>query len=131
MRYIPLPEDVELISITGEQVVDRNGQPMVGKFANFVRGRLTDQAFTKTMDAVQAAVHIRQSIEKIEKNTNIKYLAVETADWPILVESVKNPGAPYDARIGHCYFPHMEAITNATETVPEDYQDNPPPPDAN
>ena len=131
MRYIPIPKDVDLISITGEVVVGRDQKPMAGKFTNFVRGRLTDESFSKSMDAIQAAVHIRTSIEKIEKNGSIKYLAVESTDWNALVQSVKTPSATYDSRIGHCYFPHMEAITNATEEAPEDYQDNPPSPDAN
>lgn len=116
MKYINTPADAALVQITGEPVLNEQGQPVLCKFSTFALGRLTDQAFAASgMDGVLQVMKLREVLKDAQPGD---VLAIEDADYKPLVQATRNPSAGYNMAIAHCLVPFMRAICEATNKPP-------------
>ncbi len=133
MKYITIPEPVELYRLTGEPVApdatppgddesdgdDTDAVAQVGpakiEFPYFVLGRLADPKFGASMPGVLAAVEIKSQLDDANG-----FLALENEHWARLKDATETPSpqVAYHPQIAHCLLPFMQAICNASDKKP-------------
>lgn len=113
MKYIIVPEDIQLVQITGEEIRDQEGKPITMRFSTFLLGRLVDQVFAaKGLDGVLQGLKLRELFKDAKPGDVV---ATEDADHSLLVQATKNPTPGYNMGIAHCLVPFMRTICDARD----------------
>ena len=110
MKYIPVPETIELQTISGEPVLGQDRKQVMLTFEEFVLGRLLDKRFATGVPMILIALKIKDQMKAANG-----VLELEDADYKELAASVETPSdnLPYDPRWTLCLVPFMTAICEA------------------
>lgn len=116
MRYIIIPNPVLLQTISGDSVVDKDGEPMKLDLFEFIRSRLIDAKFAAPRVGYEAALFVSEcktALDIAKADLASDTFAIENDFWKALVEVTKSPTGAYDPRWAHSMIPIMEPIINA------------------
>ena len=115
MRYITVPEDIELYNLGGQRMKDENDADVTLTFPDFVLQRLGDPKFAIDMKAVIAAVEI-----KLKLGDANGVLALDNDHWERLKAVTEEPSGltAYHPAVSHNLLPFMKAICDASDTPP-------------
>lgn len=116
MKYIPVPETVDLKTNTGHEVMGDDKKPVTQTFEQFVLARLLDKRFATGVPMILIALKISDQIKKANG-----LLELEDADYKELLAAVESPSDNmlYDPRWTLCLVPFMTAICEAKNKPPE------------
>lgn len=124
MKYITVPETVEVLSLSGDPIMGADGNPHTVSLQQFIIGRFVDKKFLGAKKGFDAALFVLEAKKEIDDQYDDgeppKILKLETETHKQLVESIKNPeGGHFDTRWAHCLVPLMQCIIDATDKDPE------------
>lgn len=116
MKYIPVPETIELKTISGGPVLGEDRKPIELTFEDFVMGRLLDKRFATGVPMILIALKITEQVKAANG-----VLVLEDADYKELLAAVTAPSdnVMYDPRWTLCMVPFMTAICEAKGKKPE------------
>lgn len=130
MKFIPVPETIELKTIAGGAVLGEDRKPVELTFEDFVMGRLLDKRFATGTAMIFIALKITEQVKAANG-----VLVLEDADYKELLAAVTTPSdnVMYDPRWTLCMVPFMTAICEAKGKKPEpkaeSKQESDPPPE--
>lgn len=113
MRFIPRLPPVAVTQITGEPVLRPDGTPAEFTQRQFLLGRTTDPAFGSDMEAVMAAIRIRDAVD-----SDKPFIEVESADYDRLDKATRTPQAGYVMAVAHCLEPFIRGVIDAKTKPP-------------
>lgn len=113
MRYITIPETVELLNLADDTP---SGRKM--SFKEFLGNMLLDQKFGRTSGDIFAASDIRLKLKESGGEPG-KVLEIADSDWEKLASVIKEPSAPYAPIIMMQVPDFLRCILDAPTKKPE------------
>lgn len=127
-RYIAIPTDRPLMTISGQKVRGPDNKLMMAVHREFVRERTTDGRYVRRgLPGILQASETRTQLDKGIKESGGLWWACDGADYKELLASINEPDpsspAGFVTGIGlacaHCFVDDMVAIRDATFKPPE------------
>jgi hypothetical protein len=114
MKTIVIPSNIILKTITGQTIVNDQGEVQTATFKDFIMGRLIDDKMAKDMSTILRVVKMRDGLDKVMADSATEWV-IDDEDWRLLEDVVRNPGpsSRYNPAIAHCLVPFFLAVTEA------------------
>lgn len=109
MKKISIPQNVELVDLSGNPVRDNSGAQVTVSFRDFVVNTLlTDPKFGKGMAEILSAVEIKGKVSAATTE-----LELDNSDYERLLSIANEPSNPYNPAVVVQLVPFLLAIKNA------------------
>lgn len=115
MKYIEIPEDIDIYNLNGERMKGAGDSDATVSFEDFVLGRLGDPKFAESVKTITAAVEIKNKLKDAKG-----VLALENEHYTLLKQVTEKPSAQsaYHPAVAHNLLPFMQAITEHASDKP-------------
>lgn len=125
MKYIKVPEEVELTTVTDDKVRNGQGELEILNVFQFIRLRLADPKFPgedkKGYDGALFVQECKDEIDGQKDEEGLEVLQIENEFYKRLVAVMKDPTVgSFDSRWSYSMVPLMKAIMDATDKHPDD-----------